>query len=97
MRKFGIVSVVEREKYWIMIKYSQADSLTHSRLALFRTLQSEYVYAQYLSEVKCFSHRRQYRSGCHGLCVHTGWWEGSVIPDRNAIHTYIHKVTPFVR
>ena len=83
LHKFDIASVVEREKHWTMFKYFQDDS--HSSLALFRTLQPEYVYAQYLSEVKCFSNRRllsRFRSGCHGLRVDTGRWEGSVHLDR---------------
>ena len=79
LHKFDIASVVEREKHWTVFKYFQDDS--HSSLALFETLQPEYVYAQYLSEVNCFPNRRllsRFRSGCHGLRVDTGRWEGSV-------------------
>ena len=83
LHKFEIASVVEREKHWTVFKYFQDDN--HSSLALFRTLQPEYVYAQYLSEVKCFSNRRllsRFRSGCYGLRVDTGRWEGNVHLDR---------------
>ena len=51
LHKFDIASVVEREKHWTVFKYFQDDS--HSSLALFK-----YVYAQFLSEVLCFSNRR---------------------------------------
>lgn len=78
-----IASVVETEKHCIVFKYFQDDS--HSSLVLFRTLQGEYVYAQYLSEVNCFSNRRllsRFRNGCHGLRVDTGRWENNVHLDR---------------
>lgn len=80
---FDIASVMEREKHWIVLKYFQYDS--HSSLVLFRTLQPEYVYAQYLSQVNCFTNRRllsRFRSGCHGLRVDTGRWENNVHLDR---------------
>ena len=57
------------------------DFTSHSSLLLYRTLQPEYQYARYLSEVKCSSNRRlmsRFRSGCHGLRVDTGRWEDSV-------------------
>ena len=60
-------------------------SRSHSSLLLYRTLQPEYQYAHYLSEVKCFSNRRllsRFRSGCHGLRVDTGRWENNVHLDR---------------
>ena len=80
---FDIASVVEREKHWVAFKYLHGDN--HSSLVLYRTLQPEYQYAHYLSEVKCFSNRRllsRFRSGCHGLRVDTGRWEDSVHLDR---------------
>ncbi len=42
---------------------------------LYRTMQPEYKYAEYLSVVKCVSNRRLirwFRTGWHGLCVDTG-------------------------
>ena len=66
-----------------MFKYFQDDS--HGSLVLFRTLQPEYVYAHYLSEVRCFPNRRllsRFGSGCHGLCVGTRQWENSVDLDK---------------
>ena len=78
LHKIGISSVVDREKHWIVFKYFQDDS--HGSLVLFRTLQLEYVYAHYLSEVRCFSNRRllsRFGSGCHGRRVGTGQWENS--------------------
>ena len=80
---FDIASVIEREKHWVAFKYFHDDS--HSSLLLYRTLQPEYKYASYLSEVKCFSNRRllsRFRSGCHGLRVDTGRWEDNVHLDR---------------
>ena len=65
------------------VKFLHDDS--HSSLLLYRTLQPEYQYAHYLSEVKCFSNRRllsRFRSGCHGLRVDTGRWENNVHLDR---------------
>ena len=52
---------------------------------LYRTMQPEYKYAAYLSEVKCLSNRRlisRFRSGCHGLRVDTGRWADGVHLDR---------------
>ena len=76
---FDIASVIDREKHWVTFSYLHDDS--HSSLLLYRTLQPEYQYARYLSEVKCSSNRRlmsRFRSGCHGLRVDTGRWEDSV-------------------
>ena len=60
----------------------------YSSLLLYRTLQPEYQYAHYLSEVKCFSNRRllsRFRIGCHGLRADTGRWENNVHLDRKDI------------
>lgn len=68
---FDIRAVIDREKDWVTFKYFHDD--THSSLLLYRTLQPEYQYAHYLSEVKYFSNRRllsRFRSGCH-VCVLT--------------------------
>ena len=65
---FDIATVIDREQHWFTFKYFHDDS--HSSLLLYRTLQPEYQYAHYLSEVKCFSNMRllsRFRSGCHGL------------------------------
>ena len=80
---FDIATVIDREQHWVTFKYFHDDS--HSSLLLYRTLQPEYQYAHYLSEVKCFSNRRllsRFRSGCHGLRVDTGRWENNVHLDR---------------
>ncbi len=80
---FDIASVVEREKHWVAFKYLHGDN--SSSLLLYRTLQPEYRYAPYLSEVKCLSNRRllsRFRSGCHGLRVDTGRWEDNAHLDR---------------
>ena len=80
---FDIAAVIDREQQWVTFKYFHDDS--HSSLLLYRTLQPEYQYAHYLSEVKCFSNRRllsRFRSGCHGLRVDTGRWENNVHLDR---------------
>ena len=50
---FDIAAVIDREKHWVTFKYVHGD--THCSLLLYRTLQPEYQYAHYLSEVKCFS------------------------------------------
>ena len=75
LQRFDIVLVVER-KALDHVKSFQDDS--HSSLVLYRTLQPEYKYAQYLSEVKCLSCRRllsRFRNGCRGLRVDTGRWQ----------------------
>ena len=61
--------------------HSNFHSDNHSSLVLYKNLQPEYQYANYLSEVKCFSNRR-FRCGCHGLRVDTGRWEDNVHLDR---------------
>ena len=43
---------------------------TSCSIIVYRTLQPEYRYAEYLSSVRCFSNRRllsRFRCGCHGL------------------------------
>ena len=57
----------------------------HPSLKLYVTLHDEYSYAAYLSAMKCWSNRRllsRFRSGCHGMCVDTGRWEGNVYLDQ---------------
>ena len=53
-------------------------------LVMYRTLQPEFKYAQYLSELKCYSDRRLLSrfSGWHGLRVDTGRWKNNVHLDR---------------
>ena len=80
---FHSFDIASAEKHWVTFMYLHNDS--HSNFLLYRTLQPEYQYARYLSEVKCFSNRRllsRCRSGCHELRVHTGRWEDSVHRDR---------------
>ena len=54
---FHIAAVIDREKHWVTFKNFHGD--THSSLLPYRTLQPEYQYAQYLSEVKCCSNIRK--------------------------------------
>ena len=57
----------------------------HPSLKTYVTLHEEYSYAAYLSVMKCCSNRRllsRFRSGCYGLRVDTGQWEGNVHLDR---------------
>ena len=56
-----------------------------SSLALYKTLQPEYEYAQYILSVICFSNRRlisccRFRCGCHGLHVDTGRFDSQKLP-----------------
>ena len=79
--KFDVASVTEREQQ--VFKYFQYDN--HSSLELNRTSQPEYSYAQYISEVKCWSNRRllsMFGSGCHGLRVDTRRWKDNPHFDR---------------
>jgi len=72
-----IASVIERAKHQHAFEYF-AD-IQHSSLVLYRTMQPEYKYAEYLSVVKCVSNRRlisRFRTGCHGRRVDTGRWAG---------------------
>ena len=77
LHKFEIASVVERKKHGTMFKYFQDDS--HSSLAVFRPLQPEYVYAQYLSEVKCFllTLTHLHPMFCEFMLTLHGWWAHS--------------------
>ena len=52
---FDIAAVIDRENHWVTFKYFHDDS--HISLLLYRTLQPEYQYAHYLSEVKWFSNK----------------------------------------
>ena len=59
-----------------------------SSLALYKTLQPEYEYAQYLSSVICFSSRRlisRFRCGCHGLHVDTGRFDSQKLPREDRV------------
>ncbi len=56
-----------------------------SQANIYRTMQPEYISAEYLSVVKCASNRRlisRFRTGCHGLRVDTGRWADGVHLDR---------------
>ncbi len=80
---FDIASIIERSKHQHAFEYF-AD-VEHSSLMLYRTMQPEYKYAAYLSDVKCLSNRRlisRFRSGCHGLHVDTGRWADGTPLDR---------------
>ena len=52
---------------------------------LYRTMQPEYKFAEYLAAVKRVSNRRlisRFRTGCHGLRIDTGRWADGVPLDR---------------
>ena len=58
---------------------------TSSSLVVYKTLQPEYKYTEYLSSVRCFSNRRllsRFRCGCHALHVDTGRWADAKREDR---------------
>ncbi len=81
--QFDIAFIVERAKHKHAFQYFT--DVEHSSLVLYRTLQPEYRYADYLSTVKCLSNRRllsRFRSGCHGLRVDTGRWADNAHIDR---------------
>ena len=68
-----------------------------SSLIVYKTLQREYQYAEYLSSVtdKCLSDRRllsKFRCGCHGLHVDTGRWVDTTREDRLCQICYSSKV-----
>jgi len=67
---FDIASVIERAKHMHQHAFEYFADVQHSSLMLYRTMQPEYKYAEYLSVVKCASNRRlisRFRTGCHGL------------------------------
>ena len=71
-QNLDVADVVHHQKEAIQSALYTNDQL--SSLALYKTLQPDYEYAQYLSSVICFSSRRlvsRFRCGCHGLHVDT--------------------------
>ncbi len=81
-RQFDIAAVIEKAKQQYVDQYCTSD---RASLSLYRTLEPEYKYADYLSTVKCFSNRRllsRFRCGCHGLHIDTGRWVGTERKDR---------------
>ena len=51
LRSFDIGLMIEKAKLWVAFKYFQDNS--HSSLLLYRTLQPEYEYADYLYAEQC--------------------------------------------
>lgn len=82
-RKFDIAAVIEQTKQQHVDHFCNNNEL--ASLVLYRSLQPECQYAEYLSTVKCISNRRllsRFRCGCHGLHVDTGRWVGTERKDR---------------
>ena len=75
-----IVTAVDQVKQQYVVHYSAKSEF--SSLTLYRTLQPDYQYAEYLLSVIHFSNRRllsRFRFGCHCGHVDTGRW---VVTDR---------------
>ena len=69
-RNLDVADIVHHQKQATQSALYINDQL--SSLALYKTWQPEYEYAQYLSSVNCFSSRirrliSRSRCGCHGL------------------------------
>ena len=82
-QKFDVAHVIAQGKLHYIDRVRMDHE--HPSLKLYVTLHDEYSYAAYLSAMKCWSNRRllsRFRSGCHGLRVDTGRWEGNVHLDR---------------
>ncbi len=81
--KLDVEAVIDKVKQQHVEHYSS--NTTSSMLSMYRSLQPDYKYAEYLSSVRCFSNRRllsRFRCGCHGLHVDTGRWANTIREDR---------------
>ena len=68
-----VTAIVDGQKESHQAAFLSNQDLTS--LTLYRSLQPDYQYAHYLSDVQCFANRRlisRFRCGCHGLRVDTG-------------------------
>ena len=77
------MAIIDRAKLQHVEQFSS--NSTSSSIIVYRTIQPEYRYAEYLSSVRCFSNRRllsRFRCGCHGLHVDTGRWVDTKRKDR---------------
>ena len=73
--KLHVEAIIDRAKQQHVEQFSS--NSTSSSLIIYRILQPEYRYAEYVSSVRCFSNRRllsRFRCGCHGLHLNTGRW-----------------------
>ena len=81
--KLHIEAIIDRAKLQHVEQFSS--NSTSASIIVYRTLQPEYRYAEYLSSVRCFSNRRllsRFRCGCHSLHVDTGQWVDTKREDR---------------
>ena len=81
--KLHVEAMIDRAKLQHVEQFSSKS--TSSSIIVYRTLQPEYRYAEYLSSVRSFSNRRllsRFRCGCHGLHVDTGRWVHTKREDR---------------
>ena len=81
--KLHVEAITDRAKLQHVEQFSS--NSTSSSIVVYRTLQPEHRYAEYLSSVRCFSNRRllsRFRCGCHGLHVDTGRWVDTKREDR---------------
>ena len=81
--KLHVEAMIDRAKQQHVEQFSSNSAA--SSLFVYRTLQLEYRYAEYLSSVRWFSNRQllsRFRCGCHGLHVDTGQWVDSKREDR---------------
>ena len=73
--KLQVEAIIDRARLQPVEQFSS--NSTSSSITVYRTLQPEHRYAEYLSSDRCFSNRRllsRFRRGCHGLHVDTGRW-----------------------
>ena len=73
--KLLIEAIIDRARQQHIEQFSS--NSTSSSLLVYRTLQPEYRYAEYLSSVRCSSNRRllsRFGCGCHGVHADTGRW-----------------------
>ena len=85
--QFDIAFIIEkRAKHQHAFEYFTEKE--HSTLPFYRTLQPLYIYADYLSAVKCVSNRRlvsRFKTGCHCLQVDTYRWAKDVDVSRGCL------------
>ena len=80
--KLQVEAIIDRARLQPVEQFSS--NSTSSSMIVYRTLQPEYRYAEYLSSVRCSSNRRllnRFRCGCH-LRVDTGRWVDTKREDR---------------
>ena len=83
--KLHVEAMIDRAKQQHVEQFSS--NSTSSSLIVYKTLQTEYRYAEYLSSVRFFSNRRprllsRFGCACHGLHTDTGRWVETKREDR---------------